>query len=137
MLLGSTSCATLFTGTRDRLHFESNPSGAVVYIDGLEVGRTPCDVEVRRSLTDKYVEFKLDDYKTRVITLDREFNVVSVLNLGGLWGWAIDAATGSLMKYGRKGYEVSLESKQRTALNNARRIDINTKDKSVSIYQFQ
>ena len=29
-----TSCATLFTGTKDRITFNSTPSGANIYIDG-------------------------------------------------------------------------------------------------------
>ena len=30
-----TSCATIFTGTRDTLRFDSNPQGAMVYINGI------------------------------------------------------------------------------------------------------
>jgi hypothetical protein len=31
-----TSCGTIFTGTRDNITFNTNPSGAIVYIDGVE-----------------------------------------------------------------------------------------------------
>lgn len=130
-----TSCATIFTGTKDTLTFNSKPEGASVYIDGLEVCKTPCTTQVKRSLSDKIAEIKLDGYETRVITLDREFNVVSVINLGSLIGWGIDAATGSIMKYGKKGYEIELEKDNKTSLlENPTKIEINTKDKNVAVY---
>jgi len=133
-----TSCATIFTGTKDTIRFESNPQGAKVYIDGLEVCKTPCTTLVKRSLTNKLAEIKLDGYETRVITLDRKFNVVSIINFGSLIGWGIDAATGSLMKYDRKGYEIELEKVNKTSLlQNPSKIEINTKTKIVDLYVAQ
>lgn len=128
------SCATIFTGTKDTIRFSSNPEGATVFIDGVEVCKTPCSVPVKRSLSDKDVEFKLDGYKTRMFTLDKEFNVVSVINLGFLVGWAIDAATGSIMKYDRKSYEIDMEKGNARALMNPNRIEIDTKTKNVNVY---
>lgn len=134
VVLGLTSCATIFTGTSDRVTFNSNPEGAVVYIDGLEICTTPCTVPVKRSLNDKAAEFKLDGYKTRVITLDREFNVVSVLNLAGLLGWAVDAATGAIFKYGRKNYDIQLEAERALSGAKTSRIELDTVNKTAAIY---
>lgn len=128
------SCATIFTGTKDTIRFNSNPEGATVYIDGIEVCKTPCSVPVKRSISDKDIEFKLDGYKTRMFTLDKEFNVVSVINLGFLVGWAIDAATGSIMKYDRKSYELDLEKDNTRAFMNPHKIEIDTENKSVNVY---
>jgi hypothetical protein len=111
-LLSLQSCATLFTGTRDTIHFESQPSGAKVRIDGLDMGRTPLDLSVKRSLNEKVVNMSLDGYETRNFPLTSEFNAVSILNLFGLIGWAVDAATGSLMKYNMKAYTIELEPKK-------------------------
>ncbi len=133
-----TSCATIFTGTKDAIRFDSNPQGAKVYIDGLEICKTPCTTQVKRSLSDKLVEIKLDGYETRVITLDRKFNAVSIINLGSLIGWGIDAATGSLMKYDKKGYDIELEKDNKTSLlTNPSKIEINTDTKIVDIYVTQ
>lgn len=66
-MLLMTSCATLFTGTKDRITFNSTPSGATIYIDGVEQCKTPCTMKVKRSINDTGVEFKLDGYETRVI----------------------------------------------------------------------
>jgi len=133
-----TSCATIFTGTKDTIRFDSTPQGTKVYIDGLEVCKTPCTTQVKRSLSDKLAEMKLDGYETRVITLDREFNAVSIINLGFLIGWGIDAATGSLMKYDKKGYDIELEKDNRTSmLENPSKIEINTDTKIVDVYVAQ
>lgn len=135
VMLFMSGCATIFTGTEDLIHFDTNPHGAEIYIDGLKVCETPCSSLVKRSLSDKQFEVKLEDYQTRVITFDREFNTVSIINLGFVVGWAVDAATGSLMRYGRKGYDLELRSTTRSSLHNPSRIDINTKEKFVDVYQ--
>lgn len=129
-----TSCATIFTGTKDTIRFDSEPQGAEVYIDGIKVCKTPCSVPVKRSLSEKLAEIKLDGYETRVIMLDQEFNAISIINLGNIVFWAIDAATGALMKYDRKAYDIELDKDTRTSLNNPTRIEINTGEKIVDVY---
>ena len=79
-LLLITGCATLFTGTKDKITFNSEPSGATIYIDGVEQCKTPCTMTVKRSISDTEVEFKLDGYETRLITLSKELNLVSIIN---------------------------------------------------------
>jgi hypothetical protein len=128
-----TSCATLFTGTKDVISFDSEPKGAMVYIDGLEVCRTPCRTPVKRSLDGKQVELSLDGYETRVILLDTKFNLVAALNLGNIFGWGIDALTGTIMRYDRKNYKVELEKSKRVSyyFENAQKIDVDSKNKVV------
>ena len=132
-ILFMTSCATLFTGTQDRITFNSTPSGATIYIDGVEQCKTPCSIKVNRSINDTDVEFKLDGYETRLITLSKELNVVSIINLGNLFGWAIDALSGAVMKYDKKTYDITLEDK-RTSMIKPTRINIDTKNNIVELY---
>lgn len=129
------SCATILTGTKDNISFNSNPQGAKVFIDGIELCTTPCTSAINRSLSDKMAELKLEGYETRIIKLDRKFNAVSIINLTGLLGWAIDAATGSIMQYDRKSYDIELSKDNRTALlNNPAKFEINTSKKIVEVY---
>jgi len=128
------SCATVFTGTKDTIFFNSSPEGATVYKDGLELCKTPCRIPVKRSLTDVDIEYRLDGYEARVFTLDKEFNVVSIINLGNIIGWGIDAATGSLMKYDRKAYELDLKRDNRTSELSPTEIHINSVENTVDIY---
>ncbi|WP_078735554.1 PEGA domain-containing protein [Porphyromonas cangingivalis] len=135
-VLLTSSCATIFTGTTDVIRFDSEPQGATVYIDGVELCKTPCTHEVNRSLSSKEFEVKLDGYQARVVTLDRQFNPITVLNVAnGLIGWAIDAATGSMMQYGRKSYNITLEKKIRNvAKSNPKEIHIDTVNKVVAFH---
>lgn len=114
-LLSLQSCATIFTGTKDTIRFESQPAGAKVRIEGIDVGRTPVDAVVKRSISDKTATMTLEGYDSRTFELSKEFNAISILNLFGLVGWAIDAATGSLMKYDQKLYNIELEPGKTTS----------------------
>ncbi|MGB1728696.1 MAG: PEGA domain-containing protein [Crocinitomicaceae bacterium] len=132
-ILFITSCATLFTGTKDKITFNSEPSGATIYIDGVEQCKTPCTMTVKRSISDTEVEFKLDGYETRLITLSKELNLVSIINTINLAGWGIDVLSGAVMKYDRKSYDITLDNKK-TSMINPTRINIDTKNKIVELF---
>lgn len=131
------SCATLFTGTKDRITFNTEPSGATIYIDGVEQCTTPCDLRIKRSLNDTDVKIKLDGYETRLITLSKEFNVVSIINLGNLFGWGIDALSGSVMKFDQKIYDLKLSKDVTTSMKKTSQIEIDNDKKVVSLYVYQ
>jgi hypothetical protein len=133
----ASGCATLLTGTKDTITFNSNPQGAVVYKDGVEICRTPCSVPVRRTLNNEDIEYKLDGYETRLFTLDKQFNVVSVMNLGSLFGWAVDAATGSLVKYGRKSYDLDMRLNALTGIENPKEIHLDSRNRTADVYVVQ
>jgi hypothetical protein len=90
-------------------------------------------MKVKRGLKDTDVEIKLDGFETRVITLSKEFNLVSVVNLGNLVGWGIDALSGAVMKYDKKTYDITLENKK-TSVINPTKINIDTQRNIVEIY---
>lgn len=128
------SCATLFTGTRDKITFNTNPQGATIYINGVEQCTTPCTLDMKRSVLESEVEIVLDGYQVRYILLDKEFNLVSIWNLGNVFGWAVDAMSGALMKYDRKVYNLNLELDRRLSEMNPSTISINTEEKVVEFY---
>jgi len=130
----TTSCATIFTGTKDRIWFKTNPAGATIYINGIEQCKTPCSTNVKRKVGDTDVEIKLDSYETRIIQLDKEFNIVSVINLGNLLGWAIDAASGALMKYDRRAYDLDLTKDKKTSSILPSKVEIDTNNKIATVY---
>ena len=68
--------------------------------------------KINRSLSEKTIELKKDGYQNKVIELDSKFNSISILNLFGILGWGIDAATGSIKKYDTKVYNIELEPKK-------------------------
>jgi len=111
----TTSCASILTGSKRTVLFETEPSGAKVFVNGFEKGKTPVQLKVR---ADDRIDFRLDDYKERVVVMDNKFNLVAILNGFGILGWGIDALTGSLKRVDTKYIKVTLEKSDKTAFIN-------------------
>ncbi|WP_294312742.1 PEGA domain-containing protein [uncultured Chryseobacterium sp.] len=111
--LSVTSCATIITGTKDKITFNSTPEGAKVIHRGIEKCTTPCTAEIPRSLSKQMVTFEKEGFSNKEVKLTKTFNPVTLVNilLGGIIGIGIDTATGSLTKYSPKEYKVELEAK--------------------------
>ena len=106
------SCATIFTGTRQNVQINTSPPAADIEVDGLKVGVTPMAVSLKKGFTGQTVSLKLEGYETKMFQPTTDFNAVAVLNFIGLIGWGVDAATGAMMKYNPKVYEIQLEKKK-------------------------
>lgn len=106
------SCATIFTGTKQTVNIKTDPPAADVEVDGIKVGVTPMDVTLKKGFTGQTVSLKLNGYETKTFQPATTFNPVTVLNVIGLLGFPIDAATGAMMKYDPKVYEIKLEQKK-------------------------
>ncbi|MDG2437429.1 MAG: PEGA domain-containing protein, partial [Polaribacter sp.] len=74
VLLISTGCATIITGSKRLVLFETDPSGAKVFVNGFEKGKTPVQLKVR---ADDRIDFRLDNYSERVVVMDSKFNAVA------------------------------------------------------------
>ena len=107
-----TSCASIFTGAKRNVLFETNPSGAKVFVNGFEKGVTPAQIKVE---ADDRIDFRLDNYKERVVIMDHKFNMVSILNGFSIIGWGVDALTGSLKRVDTKYVKVDLENEKKVA----------------------
>lgn len=104
-----TSCATIFTGTSDKVYFETKPKKAKVMVNGIEKYKTPCTTAIKRSLSPENVTLKLEGYDTRSIQLEQSMNAVSFFNLFNILVWGIDATTGAMKKYDPKSYVLELD----------------------------
>ena len=129
-----TSCASILTGSKRNVLFESNPSGAKVFVNGLEKGITPTNIKVRAA--DK-IDFRLSDFNEKVVVMDSKFNLVAILNGVNLIGWGIDALTGSLKRVDTKYVKVELEKSNSISVKNylkngnITKIEINTDNKII------
>ncbi|WP_262147339.1 PEGA domain-containing protein [Chryseobacterium foetidum] len=113
LAISTTSCATILTGTKDKISFTSTPEGAKVFHKGVEKCTTPCETEIPRSLSKQTVTFAKEGYASQEVKLTKTFNAVSLVNIliGGAIGVGIDAATGSLTKYSPKSVTAELVTK--------------------------
>lgn len=96
------SCGTIFCGSRAKVTLQNSEIVAPVdlTIDGKNIGKKylPTKVKIKRGYKPSTVIARTDGYEEAVVTIDKKFNAVSVLNLAGIIGWGIDAATGAIMK---------------------------------------
>jgi len=106
---GLVGCATLFTGTRDNVTISSNPAGALVLVDGLEMGRTPATIPIKRGFGDKVVTLRMEGQADRTFELQSTFNVATLVNIFFWPGFIVDAATGAMMKYSPVAYNVTMD----------------------------
>jgi hypothetical protein len=111
----TTSCASIFTGSKRKVMFETDPPGAKIFVNGFEKGQTPIQLKVK---ADDRIDFKLDNYKEKVVVMDSKFNLVSILNGFSIIGWGIDALTGSLKRVDTNYVKVTLEDSKKTAFMN-------------------
>ena len=95
--LTTTSCATIISGSKQTIKFTSTPSDATIYIDEVEVGKTPFETKLERK-RGYNVMIKLDGYRPYETKLTKEFNAWYLGNIlfGGIIGLVIDPITGAI-----------------------------------------
>lgn len=93
----ATSCATIVSGSKQNVKFSSNPSTATIFIDEVEVGKTPFEIKLARK-SEHSVMIKLEGYQTYETKLTKKFNAWYIGNIlfGGLIGIIIDPITGAM-----------------------------------------
>lgn len=111
------SCATIVSGSKQNVKFSSNPSTATIFIDEVEVGKTPFEIKLARK-SEHSVMIKLEGYQTYQTKLTKKFNAWFIGNIafGGLIGIIIDPITGAM--YNLTPSEVNAEMTKGTAFRN-------------------
>jgi hypothetical protein len=91
------SCATIISGSKQKISFASTPSAASIFIDEVEVGKTPFEMKLARN-SEHAVMIKLDGYQTYQTRLTKKFNAWYLGNIliGGIIGLIIDPVTGAI-----------------------------------------
>ncbi len=114
------SCATIVSGSKQNVRFDSNPSSATIFIDEVEVGKTPFEIKLARN-SEHDVQIKLDGYQTYNTSLTKKFNAWYLGNifLGGLIGLIIDPITGAI--YNLTPSEINAQLNKGTVLNSSKK----------------
>ena len=92
-------CATIMSGSEQKIGFSSTPTGAEVTVDGKVLGNTPLTENLSTKDTHT-VKMFLAGYYPYEMTLTKKTNgwVWGNILFGGLFGLGIDAITGSIYK---------------------------------------
>jgi len=83
VLLTAPGCATIVASGPDTISVNSDPEGAKVLLDGAPVGRTPCQVSVKRD-AEAVFTFEAVGYQRAIVDRDKVINGWFVAN--ALWG---------------------------------------------------
>ena len=106
----TTGCATIIKGTTQGVPISSDPSGADILVDGMLVGTTPTDVELKRK-RDHLITIEKKNYSPKSIAVVKNVGGAVWGNIiaGGLIGWGVDAASGAQNNLTPKTIFVRLE----------------------------
>lgn len=131
-VLTVTGCATIITGRNQKLPVLSNPSGAVVFVNGVRY-TTPTTIILDRKEPSYQIRVEKEGYEPVDITLRKGVNGWiwgnALLGLfGGAIGLVIDIGTGAIHKFTPTEVNVSLVS-QKLSSSDLKQL----KDKSILV----
>jgi hypothetical protein len=113
LVISMSSCATIFTGSKQTVQVNSNPPGAQIEVNGISRGVTPSPVVLKKGKEGETITLKLDGYEDKTFRPTTVFNAVAIINLSNLIGWGIDIGTGAIWKYDQSYYNIQLKNKDR------------------------
>lgn len=118
-----TSCATIVSGSKQEVSFNSTPTNASIFINEVEVGKTPFKTKLERN-KEHSVVIKLDEFKPYETKLTKKFNAWYIGNIvfGGLIGLIVDPVTGAIYQLSPK--EVNAQLQQGTTFNKSKNGEI-------------
>ena len=97
--LGLAACASIMSGTGQKLKIASEPAGASVLVDGASVGKTPVVTKLSRNEAHT-IAVRLDGYQPFELRTHRHLNgwLIGNVVFGGPLGLAIDIVDGAAYK---------------------------------------
>ena len=104
-------CATIMTGSTQKVSVSSNPSGAVAKVDGGMAAVTPTIFNLERK-TDHTIEISKEGYRTAQVILRHTLSGAAAGNIlvGGIIGIAVDSCSGAMFKLVPERVDVNLET---------------------------
>ncbi|MGM0766675.1 MAG: PEGA domain-containing protein [Pseudomonadota bacterium] len=106
----STGCASVISGTDQKLTFNSEPEEATVTVSGRVLGKTPLTVPVDRG-SNQSITFEKEGYETYTAPLSTTTNPWFFGNIviGGLPGSTTDGVSGAIHEFSPDQYFVTLK----------------------------
>lgn len=100
-------CASLFGNMKNEVTFRTAPEGAVIYIDGKEIGRTPLNHIVNPKMGVHKITVKMAGYKTETFTMKKS---LMSSNSTFIFNWDTEVSKGKIFEYKTNSYFINLES---------------------------
>ena len=103
------ACGTVISSSNQNISFDSNVKGVRIFVDGMEICKTPCVYPFERKAATSVITAKKEGYEDKQIILRSELNSVAILNLTFWPSWLTDVATGGMWQYNRDGVYIDME----------------------------
>ena len=97
------SCATILSGTRERILVNSNKVGDI-FINGDLIGNTTKPFTINKIIIKKKLVLEVDGFQDKRIELKRKFNSLSLIGVLFPISLAIDIITGAILNFDRNNY---------------------------------
>lgn len=105
-------CATVMDSGPDQVRVDSDPEGATIYMDGVNLGQTPTTVSLNRERSGM-MRFEKEGYEELTIQVNKSFNgwIIGNICFGGagtIAGGAIDVINNNHQKFEDQPVNVTL-----------------------------
>ena len=109
-LVAVSGCATIFTGTTQKINFSSEPTGAKIFINGVEEGTAPLTATLKKG-NEYSIDFKLEGYENKSLRLTYSIGAGWVILdvLAGLVGVVVDAITEAWFSFDIENYKAVMK----------------------------
>lgn len=96
----TTGCASIVCGTSQKVHIDSEPRGAKIFVNDEAKGVTPKTLAIKRKAAPAVVRLEKEGYEPEEEHIGQEFNWWYAGNIlfGGLIGVVVDAVDGAMWK---------------------------------------
>ena len=115
LLILTTSCATIFNGSKAKITLDNNEVTEPVNlnVDGQTYSNVyfPTTVRVKRGFKSSTITAEAPSGQKGDVSVNKKFNGTTLWNLvlGGVIGFGVDAGTGAMMKPENKSYYIPME----------------------------
>lgn len=100
LMVSLCSCATVISGTKQRIPIVTVPAGAEVWVGDELRDTTPCVVKIKRTWEEpEHLRITKTGYREENIALQKKMNEIVILNFINVFGWALDGATAACIRY--------------------------------------
>ena len=111
-----TGCTSI-PGQRDRFtihgmvydHSNRPVGNYVIFVDGMEMCKTPCILPLERKSSSTYIVAKKEGYEDKQLLLRSGLNKIAIFNLTYIPSWLTDAVSGGMWQYNRDGVYIDME----------------------------